>query len=164
MQKEAKSMNYLVQIDGCEGQTIEVKSPSMFAGPKLLVNGQPTSKGPKRNQMILRRNDGKEIIASWKPRILGLDMPQLFVDGKIINVVAPLEWYELAWCGISILLVFFGGLIGGAIGGLSFSVNTRIFRSSMSTVEKYFATAGVSIMAVIIYFIVASLFLGLIGK
>jgi hypothetical protein len=157
-------MNYSIQIDGFEGQTIEVKSPSMFAGPKLLVNGQPTSKGPKRNQMVLRRNDGKEIIASWKPRILGLDMPQLFVDGKIINVVAPLVWYEWIWSGISILLVFSGGLIGGMIGGLSFSINTQIFRSSLSTVAKYFATAGVSIMAVIIYFIVAALFLGAIDK
>ncbi len=157
-------MNYPIQIDGCEGQTLEVKSPSMVSGPKLFVNGQPASKGLKRNQMVLRRNDGKEIIASWKPRFLGLDMPQLLVDGKIINVVAPLEWYEWVWSGISILLIFSGGLIGGAIGGLSLSVNTQIFRSSLSTTEKYFATAGVSILAVILYLIVAALFLDAVGK
>jgi hypothetical protein len=157
-------VNYSIQIDGFEGQTIEVQSPSIFSGPKLFVNGQPASKGPKRNQMVLRRNDGKEIIATWKLRILGLDMPQLIADGKIINVVAPLEWYELVWCGISILLVFSGGLIGGAIGGMSLSVNTQIFRSSMSTVAKYFAAAGVSIMAVIVYFIVVTIFRIMIGR
>ncbi|RPI02589.1 MAG: hypothetical protein EHM64_13680 [Ignavibacteriae bacterium] len=157
-------MNYPVQIDGCDGQTIEVKSPSMFAGPKLLINGQPAPRGPKRNQMVIRRNDGKEIIASWKPQLLGLDMPQIIVEGRIIQVVAPLEWYELVWSGISVLLIFIGGLIGGAIGGLSFSVNTQIFRSSLSTAAKYLATAGVSILAVITYFIVAALFLTALGK
>jgi hypothetical protein len=70
----------------------------------------------------------------------------------------------LVWCGISILLVFSGGLIGGAIGGMSLSVNTQIFRSSMSTVAKYFAAAGVSIMAVIVYFIVVTIFRIMIGR
>jgi hypothetical protein len=154
---------YPVQAEGFEGQTIEISSSSFFSGPKLLINGEPASKGPKRNQMILRRNDGKEVIAFWKPRALGFDVPQLSIDGKDISIVKPLEWFELVWCGISIVLIFFGGLIGGVVGALSFSMNTKIFRSQTGAVMKYLTTGGVSVLAVIIYFIIASLFMAIIN-
>ena len=157
-------MNYSIQIEGFEGQNIEVQPPKLFDSPKLLVNGQRASSGPKRNQMVLRRNDGKEVIAFWKPRFLGLDVPQLSVDGKIIDVVEPLKWYERAWSGLSVLLIFSGGIIGGVVGFISFSINMKIFRSPLQTGAKYFASAGVSAAAVIIYFIVASLFLTAIGN
>ena len=51
-------MNYPINIDGFEGQTLEMKPSGMLAGPQLLVNGQPAAKGPKRGQMLLRRTDG----------------------------------------------------------------------------------------------------------
>ncbi len=157
-------MNYTIHIDGCEGQIIEVKPSTMFAGPKLFVNGQPAPKGAKRNEMLLRRNDGKEIVVSWKPAFLGLDVPQLSVDGKIINVVEPLQWYEWVWSGLSVLLIFSGGLIGGVIGFLSFSINTKLFRTSSNPLTKYLTTAGVSIIAVMVYLVVAGLFLAAIQE
>lgn len=101
-------MDYSVKIDGFEGQVIEVRSPTFFAGYRLLVNGQPAPKG-KRNQMVLRRNDGKEVIATWKSQVLGFDVPQLVVDGTAIPLVEPLRWYEWVWSGLPILLVLTGG-------------------------------------------------------
>jgi hypothetical protein len=157
-------MNYCIQVEGFEGQTIEVQPHKMFTGPKLLVNGQPASSGLKRNQMVLHRNDGKEIIASWKPRLLGLDVPKLDVDGKIINVVDPLKGYEWVWSGLPVLLIFSWGLIGGVVGFISFSINTKIFLSSLNNISKYFATAAVSVTAVIIYSVIVTLFLEAIGK
>src|SRR5262245_32356752 len=92
-------MRYPVPIEGFEGQTIEVEAPGFLSGAKLLVNGQPAPKGPKRMQMILHRNDGKEVIATWSPVLMGLDMPRLSIDGKPLNVIAPLKWYEWMWEG-----------------------------------------------------------------
>jgi hypothetical protein len=157
-------MNYPIRIEGCEGQNIEVQLSTMFAGPKLFVNGQPASKGPGRSQMILRRNDGNEIIATWKPMFLGLDVPQLSVNGIIIEVVEPLKWYEWVWSGIPILLIFSGGLIGGVIGFFSFTLSTKIFRSSFSTIGKYLVSAAISIAAVVIFFGIAAVIFGAINE
>jgi hypothetical protein len=138
---------------------LEVRSPSFFAGYRLLVNGQPAPKGPKRNQMVLRRNDGKEVLATWKPQVLGFDVPQLVVDGTAISLVPPLKWYEWLWGGLPILLVFVGGALGAVIGFIAFSVNCKIFRSPLDLILKFLFSAAISIVAVVVYvFIVLLIF------
>ncbi|MFZ2358493.1 MAG: hypothetical protein WA040_04045 [Anaerolineae bacterium] len=157
-------MNYPINIDGFEGQTLEMKPSGMFAGPHLLVNGQPAAKGPKRGQMLLRRTDGSEAIATWKPQFMGLDVPRLDVDGKQINVVEPLKWYVWVWSGLPILLVFIGGALGVLAGIVAFGINTQIFRSSRSTGLKFVLTAIVSVLAVAVYLALAVLLSGVLGR
>jgi len=150
-------MQYQVKIDGFESQTIQVQAPGLFSGAKLLVNGQPAPKGPKRNQMALRRDDGAEVVAVWKPRMLGLDVPQIAVDGKPIQVVEPLPWYQWLWSALPVLLVFAGGAIGAFAGVLALFVNLKVFRSSMNGAVKYLATAAASFTAVLVYFVLATM-------
>lgn len=155
-------MSYAVTIEGFEGQNIEV-NPGFWSGPKLLVNGQPAPKGSKRGEMILQRNDGTPITAKWKPQVLGLDVPQLVADGKTIQLVEPLKWYQLAWGGWPILMIFFGGALGAIAGFIGFLINTKIFRARMSGILKYVVTGLVSILSVVAYFILAVLFSLLMG-
>ena len=159
-------MSYKVSIEGFEGQDIEVKT-SFWLGPKLVVNGVPAPKGSKRGEMLLQRNDGRQVIARWKPQFMGLDVPQLIVDDKVINLVEPLKWYQGIWGGLPIVLVFV--FIGGALGALGtiagiigFTINTKIFRTGMNSVLKYVITGVVSVLAVVAYFIAAMLFTMLI--
>jgi hypothetical protein len=147
-------MNYATNIEGFEGQNIEVSS-SFWSGPKLLVNGEAASKGSKRGEMTLQRNDGKKVIAGWKPQVLGLDVPQLIVDGKVTKLVEPLKWYQLVWSGLPALLVFMGGALGAVAGIIGFSINTKIFRTDMNDVLKYIVSAVVSVLVVTVYFIAA---------
>ena len=153
-----KSKNYPLRIDGFEGQSIEVELAGFLGGAKLLVNGQLASKGPKLNQMILRRNDGKEVLASWKPQIFGIDVPKLSIDGNIINIAEPFKWYEWLLAGFPICLLFIGGALGGGLGAVAVSINTKILRSSLHGVAKFFAALGISLFTVIVFFIIASLF------
>lgn len=153
-------MNYPVKINGFEGQTIEVQSPGFFSGYKLVVNGQPAPKGPKRDQMLLRRNDGVELLVTWKPQALGFDLPQLVVDGNAISLVEPLRWYEWVWSGLPILLVLAGGALGAFIGFIAFSVNTKIFRTSFTLFVKYLTTGGVFLLAVAVYYLIVLLIFG----
>jgi hypothetical protein len=153
-------MNYELKLQGFEGQRIEVRSPGIFSGYKLLVNDEKVPKGPKRGQLLLRRNDGIEIIASLKPKILGLDVPQLLIDGKTYNLVEPLLWYELMWSGLPIFLVFTGGALGGALGALAFSVNARVFRAPLNPIVKFATTTGVSFLAVMVFLIIALMIFG----
>jgi hypothetical protein len=155
-------MNYPIKLQGFEGQTIEVQS-SFIAGPKLLVNGRPAPNGKKRGQMLLQRDDGLQVVATWKPQVLGLDIPQLTVDGQAVQVVEPLKWYQLLWSALPILLVFGGGAIGGAIGAVAAVINTRIFRSDSDAWFQYAVTAGISILAVLLYLFVGTLVLRALG-
>lgn len=148
-------MGYSVNLEGFEGQSIVVEPPGLITNVQLLVNGQPAPKGKKRGEMLLRRNDGKDVVASWKYNFL--DVPNLIVDGKTITVVPPLKWYEWAWNGLPILLVTFGGALGGLIGAIVFGFNLKIFRSSGNPLAKYALTGAISAGAFIVYFILAVL-------
>lgn len=150
-------MSYKVNIEGFEGQDIEVKM-SFWSGPKLLVNGQLAPKGSKRGEMLLQSNNGKQVVARWKRRFMGLDVPQLVVDDKVINLVEPLKWYQWVWSGLPIALVFVGGALGAIAGIIGFTINAKVFRTEMNSVLKYVVSGVVSILAVVAYFIAAILF------
>lgn len=118
-------MNYLLSIPGFEGQTLEVQPGGFFSKTKLFVNGAPAPPGAKRGQMVLRRNDDQEVIATWKTQ--PFDIPKLIVDGTLFNVVEPLKWYQWVWGGLPLLLIPLGGMLGGVIGVIGFAINAKIF-------------------------------------
>lgn len=155
-------MGYAVNIEGFEGQNIEFNM-GFWSGAKLLVNGDPAPKGEKRGTMTLTRNDGRPVTASWKPQFMGLDVPQLVVDGKTINVAEPLKWYQWGWSALPILLVFMGGFLGALAGFIGFSINANIFRTKMNPVLKYVVTGAVSLVAGMVYFVLGSILYVLIN-
>ena len=144
-----------IEIEGFEGQRIEFKPAGFFGGPKLLVNGAPAEKGPKRGQMLLKKNDGTEVIATWQPVMMGLDTPRLLVAGEPVDLVKPMKWYEMVWSAIPIVLLFVGGLLGAIVGFIAFTINTRLFRSEMTPAAKYLLTGGVTAVAGIGFFVLA---------
>lgn len=156
-------MKYPLTINGFEGQSLEVQT-SALAGTKLLVNGQPPAKGAKRGEMLLRRTDGTEVTAKWKPVFMGWDTPQLDLGGQVVTVVAPLKWYEWLWSALPVLLVFVGGFIGAVAGVIAVSINTRIFRSPMHGALRYLLTAAVSLITVVVYVVVVAVFLNALGR
>jgi hypothetical protein len=157
--KEIKTnfMEYPVSIPGFEGQPITLKSAGFWKGAQLLVNGQPAPKGAKRGEMLLRANDGREVIAKFKQQFM--DVPQLDIGGQTIKVVEPLKWYQWVWGGLPILLAFMGGAIGAVIGLLASGLNLSLFRSQFSPIVKYALVGLVSVAAVIVYIVLAGLFL-----
>ena len=156
-------MNYMANIEGLENQNIEARV-SFWSGPKLLVNGEPARKGAKRGEMVLQRNDGKQVSASWKPQLLGLDVPQLVVEGKTVNLVEPLKWYQWVWGGWPVMLLIVGGALGAITGMIGFAINARVFRTDMSEVLKYVVSGVISILSVVTYFIAALLFAILMNR
>ena len=101
-------------VEGFEKQTVEVQPPGFVSSAKLYINGLEAPKGPKRGQMLLRRDDGREVMAKWK--VVFLDVPKLEVDGVVYHVVKPLKWYQWIWGGWPVTLIFVGGLLGGLCG------------------------------------------------
>lgn len=156
-------MSYNVHLEGFEGQQITVDI-SFWTGPKLLVNGQPAQKGPKPGTLVIQRNDGRQVIVAWKAQLLGLDVPQLVVDGKLVTLVKPLQWYQWLWGGWPIFLVFTGGALGAIAGMIAVTVNARVFRAEMNPVLKYAAVGGICLLALAAYYLAATLFYLLINR
>ncbi|RME11548.1 MAG: hypothetical protein D6802_06535 [Ardenticatenia bacterium] len=150
-------MIYKVDIDGFAGQDIEVKT-SFWSGPKLFVNRRLAPKGSKRGEMLLQSNDGKRVVARWKQQFMGLDVPQLVVDEKVINLAEPLKWYQWVWGGLPLAITFVGGALGAIAGIIGFTINAKVFRTDMNSALKYVLSAVVSISSVVAYFIAATLF------
>ena len=48
-----------------------------------------------------------------------------------------LQWYEQAWCGLPLLLMFVGGALGGACGGLGYGISAAVFKKALPTPVKY---------------------------
>ncbi len=157
-------MKYPGNLTGFEGQTIEVQT-GIFTGPKLLVGGQRVPKGPKRDDMLLRRNDGTEIIATFEPQgFMGLDVPKITMNGQVVNVAEPIKWYAWIWTGLPMLLAIAGGAIGMLVGILSVSVNFIILRSSLPGIAKFGLIMLVSALAVVAYFVLAAVLLTAMGR
>ncbi|MDF1499875.1 MAG: hypothetical protein P1P76_05330 [Anaerolineales bacterium] len=147
-------MSYPLFIPGFENQEIDVVPSGFVRGPRLLLNGIAASKGPGRNRYALARPDGSKTIIKLKPTLLD-PVPKVIVDGEQIEVVPPLGAMQLVGSGITLVLIFVGGAVGGLIGGAAYWINIIIFRSEMSTAERYILTALVSGIALVLYLIVS---------
>jgi hypothetical protein len=153
-------MRYQVNLVGVSDRKVEVES-SVFGGAKLLVDGQPAPKGPKRSQFLVRGTDGHDSVVELKTSLPD-PVPQVLWAGQTIRLEEPLKWYQWLWVGVPILLLFLGGAIGALVGAVAVTLNVRILRSSMSAIIRYAATAFVSVAACGMYLAIARTFLSAI--
>jgi hypothetical protein len=137
-------MDYPVVIDGFEDHEIILRSTPWGAASTLLLDGEMAPAGPRRNQYFLTRKDGTEVLVKFRNSLFD-SVPQLLVDGKAINVVAPLPWKVMVWCLLPLALVFTPGFDGIMLGFAGSWVNTRMFRTEWTAMQKYLATALVTL-------------------
>ncbi len=156
-------MNYTPVIDGFEGQDIQAKV-GFWTGPKLLVNGAPAPRADDRTGMLLRRNDGRQVTATWKLQALGFEVPHLVVDGKEIILADPLRWYQWIFCALPLVLVFFGSILAAAFGVIGFSINLNIFRSDTSKPIKYVLSLLVLISTLVVYLVIYNILYPIVNK
>lgn len=151
-------VRYPVKIVELPGRKVEVELPGVFSAATVFVDGQPAAKAAKRGQFLLRGADGRDSLIALKTSFLD-PVPQVLWAGRTIRVVEPLTWYQWLWTGIPLILVFAGGAIGGALGGVTMVFNIRILRSDLSAILRYALVALLSIGAAGAYVFFAGLFL-----
>jgi len=147
-------MDYPLVIDGFEDHEITLRSSPWGAGSILLLDGQVAPPGPGRNQYILTRKDGTEALVKFRGSLFD-SVPQLVVDGKVMNVVPPLSVPITVWCLLPLVLVFTPGFDGIMLGFAASWINTRIFRTERSTTEKYLFTVAVTLGAAVLYLVLS---------
>ncbi len=148
---------YPVQIRGFENQKIELESAGLFSPSKLLINGIRAETGQKNNEAIIRKSDGSKTSVFFQNAFFDT-IPRLVVNGEIIRIVPPLQWYQYVYCGLTLFLIFFGGAIGAVISMIGFLMNIRTMRSQNKVWLKYLIILGTHV-AVMILYVAISLFI-----
>lgn len=151
-------MQYPFTVPGFENRQLCVETGGFWSGAKLLIDGEPAPKGPKRGQFSLRRLDGTEVIAQLRITNYLDPIPQVIIEGHSFSAVEPLKWYQWVWGGLPFALVIIGGALGGLFGGIALVINGRMFRSNRNGWAKYLLSGAISLGAVIAYFVSAFLF------
>lgn len=142
-----------IEAPGLEGRNLSVFS-HFWKGPQLYLDGIkqiPFKKGRFIGARFYKveSNGGQELVIkmvtkTWDP------VPKVYIDGEKYRAFPGLKWYEYVWICIPLLLMYLGGALGGIIGGLATLTNSRYFRSTRATWQKY-VLAGLT-SAVSIYF------------
>lgn len=151
-------MQYSLTIPGFEDHQLVVDTGGFWSSAKLLIDGEPAPKGPKRGQFALQRLDGSEAVAHFRITNPLDPVPQVVIDGQAFTLTEPLKWYQWLWSGLPFVLVIIGGALGGLFGGIALAVNGRVFRTKLNSLARYSLTGLISLGAVIAYLISATLF------
>lgn len=110
-------MQFPLEIDGFKNRELVLEAGGFFSGPRLLLDGEPAPKQvqakPKKEFFLLRRDDGREVVAELRARNFLDSIPTVTIDGKTHEVVAPLPWYCWVWAAIPFGLVAIGGPSAG---------------------------------------------------
>lgn len=96
-------MRYPVPVDGFKQRPVELETAGLLSGPRLLQNGEPAPKGPKRGSFTLIRDDGTEVVARVRPSFFVDPLPAVHIGDQQIRVVRAFQWYEIAWLGLPIV-------------------------------------------------------------
>ncbi|WP_110931719.1 hypothetical protein [Paenibacillus bouchesdurhonensis] len=137
-------MRYMIYPTGFANQTLEVITSGFGGKARLFVNNQEVT-AKKKQPMILRRDDGQDIEATWKRDLFGIDVPNLIVDGSVIEVTKPLPVIAKLWCFLPLIFIFIGGAIGALIGILTAAANVSVFRLSTNIMIRIILTLLISL-------------------
>ena len=129
-----------IPLEGLEGHDIVLRT-RLLSNSKLLMDGAPMAK--KRGRVQLPANDGSLVDLRLKSRFLD-PVPNIEVYGRTIVLLAALDPLEYLWIGIPLVLVFFGGAIGGGFGFIAMSINVQIFRTRLSAPIKFVVTGVIT--------------------
>ena len=142
-----------LNLDGFEDQKIEVIFKIWSWRPIFQVNGEVLLRTSNENQLILKKNDGNKAIITWKPKFLGWDAPQFFLNGNKTQWMEPLKWYELLSCAGIPIIISFLNLGVFLVFPLCFLINIKIFRTQDDIVIKYFLTGIASFLVSLLPFV-----------
>ena len=154
-------MKISIAQPGFEDQNIAIETAGFFHGARLLQNGNPVAR--REGRYALRSNAGDEVQVQLRSNLVD-PVPQVKFGSKTIALARPLAWYEYAWISLPILLILIGGALGGLVGFPATYSSARIFRGERSTAAKYGITAGVSLMAFVVFVVLAVVVRALIAR
>ena len=144
----------ILNIEGFERREIKFTNKNTFSGFELFVDGQKIK--PEKGKYFLTDNQGNRVEAKFDMGCYIDPCNAVDINGKKYKIREPLTWYQYAFCGWLISLIFVGGAIGGGLGAASTYFNVHILRSKMNGLLKFMLIFGSSVLAVILWLVLAA--------
>ena len=138
-----------------KNQKLSVRTAGFFSGPKVLLNGVAVKR--VKGKYTVKNDIGQEVDVELKSSFVD-PIPSVKIGTEFIDLARRLTWYEYAWSGLPIVLLFIGGALGAVVGMVAAFSNTRILRSSRSTTAKYLLTGAMTAAAFVAFFVLATAF------
>jgi hypothetical protein len=147
-------LDFPIEPVGFEKRNLLIK-PSYWTAPKVFLDGKRLISF--RKKLFSRTRDynavsnfGKNVVLRVKYRPFDM-VPNLYIDGQEFQIARPLTKWEYFWICLPIILMFWGGAIGGLIGGVATYSNSILIRKLKNIFLRYLFTGGTTFMAFTIF-------------
>lgn len=141
---------YPIKLPGFGKQKIELEVSGLLGKTKILVDDKPAERGIKKDEYILVRPNGTRISVLLLGMFFDI-IPKIILEGETYDILPSLKWYQYVYAGVGLLLIFYGGGIGGILGIVSFIINIRLLRSFFSKGLRYILILFVNMVAFFIF-------------
>lgn len=153
-------MNYQFTLPDFPDSTFEMQTSMWTGRSKLFQDGILVSRANESGRpFLITAASGDTVKAYPKPRYMDV-VPVLEIDGIQYDVVEKLTWFQYVICCVPLLLIFFGGALGGGLGAVASSINLQIIRTGGSATGNYLKVLGITLAAFAFYFLVAYIIWG----
>lgn len=138
-------------------QQISVRTAGFFSPAKLFLNGTPVQ--PDKGKYLVRDDSGAETVITLKGNFID-PIPVVMIGDEAVHLARPLTWYEYAWIGLPLAMMFIGGALGGALGFGAAFASSHVFRGERGPLAKYALTGLISLGAFAAYVMIVVMLRG----
>jgi len=158
-------LEYHIELPGFENRNMIVRL-SYWTRPKFFLDGNKLKPTKKRMFLMYREfaavsNFGKSVSLRLQQRPLDL-IPVLFIDGQQFRLASPLSKWEYFWICLPLIMLFFGGALGGLLGTIATYSNSILIRKFKSKFPRYLFTGATTLMSVALFLKISGYFTSLL--
>lgn len=144
-------MKHTFTLANFPGSNFEIETSIWTGKSKLTKDNVSIEQSNESGKPFLIPDRTGNIVKAFPKKSLPDFGPSLEINGVKNHIFKKLEWYQYTLGALPILMLFFGGAIGGGIGGVATMINFNIFREEGSEPLKYLKVVGVIIAAFLLY-------------
>lgn len=154
------AMSLSIEVPGFANQKIELVAG--FWANTLKVNGESPAKGPKKNEFLVKDDNGEEQVLTLKGK--GVDLPVVVLKGEEYFFAKPVSTAAKIFAALFFLPLFLGGAVGGGLGAGGFMLSLQMFRSERPASMQYLLCVGCAAATWTIYLVIAGGVQSLVGN
>jgi hypothetical protein len=138
-------MNFQFNLPDFPESSFEMETFDWSSKLILLMNGKPVEQSKEKGKpFLIPTKDGEIVQAFPKPNFLGYS-PTLLIDGIKNKTSKKMPWYDTFLSIFPVILIVYGGLIGGLFGGIGIYLAVNILKNENKPTIKYLKVLGVII-------------------
>lgn len=144
--------------------TLEIETSIWTGRSTLWKDGVELERSSESGKPFLALSDSGDLYKMYPKPSFGELTPPLEIDGIKYSTAEKIHWYQYALSATPMLLVFLGDGTGSGIGALGTVMNLKTFSTDEPVIMKYLKVIGISILAYVLYSLLAYLFVKMMER